>query len=140
MRTEKLFSRSIQSLPDIFDFANHFLTAQQVDKTASFGLLLAVEEIFTNCVKYNHSTADILLAFERAENRIIITIKDYDVEGFDMSKPPSVDTDEPLEKRKIGGLGLFLVQKLMDHVDYQYENRTSIITLVKTIGENPCSM
>lgn len=140
MRTQNYFPRSIQSLPAIFDFADEFLAALNVDKTSSFGLQLAIEELFTNCVKYNHSTADILLVLEKASNQIIITIEDYDVEGFDMSKPPPVDTEEPLEKRKVGGLGLFLVQKLMDRVDYQYENRTSTITVVKTIGENICSI
>lgn len=140
MREQNYFPRSVQSLPAIFDFANEFLASLDVDKTSSFGLLLAIEEIFTNCVKYNHSTADILLVFEKSSNEIVVTIEDYDVEGFDMSKPPPVDTEEPLEKRKVGGLGLFLVQKLMDRVDYKYENRTSTITLVKTIGENICSM
>jgi serine/threonine-protein kinase RsbW len=140
MRTQNYFPRSIQSLPVIFDFANEFLADLNVDKSSTFGLQLAIEEVFTNCVKYNHSTADILLVLEKASNQIIITIEDYDVEGFDMSKPPPVDTEEPLEKRKVGGLGLFLVQKLMDRVDYHYENRTSTITLVKTIGENICSI
>jgi anti-sigma regulatory factor (Ser/Thr protein kinase) len=139
MRTQNYFPRSIQSLPAIFDFANEFLAGLNVDKTSTFGLQLAIEEVFTNCVKYNHSTADILLVFEKVSDQIVITIEDYDVEGFDMSKPPPVDTEEPLEKRKVGGLGLFLVQKLMDRVDYNYVNRTSTITLVKTIGENICS-
>jgi anti-sigma regulatory factor (Ser/Thr protein kinase) len=36
-----------------------------------------------------------------------------------LTQAPDVDISLDAEKRKIGGLGIFLVQQMMDEVDYQ---------------------
>jgi len=49
---------------------------------------------------------------------------------------PTTEIDAPdvtasLEEREIGGLGIFIVKKQMDRMEYQYENGKNILTLVK---------
>ena len=43
------------------------------------------------------------------------------------------DTDAPLEDRSVGGLGIFLTRKVMDHVEYRYENRISTVTMTRAL-------
>jgi anti-sigma regulatory factor (Ser/Thr protein kinase) len=45
-----------------------------------------------------------------------------------------VDVQKPIEERPVGGLGLHLLKKVMDDVQYEYQDRESKITLVKKIG------
>ena len=127
------FERTLNSLNLVFDFLNEFVKSHDIDQHAAFELQLAVEEVFTNLTKYNQGSSPILLLLDKQDDKLTITIQDSDSDNFDITKPPPVDTHAPLEKRRAGGLGLFLVHKVMDQVEYQYENKVSTITLVKKI-------
>jgi anti-sigma regulatory factor (Ser/Thr protein kinase) len=53
---------------------------------------------------------------------IEVTLVEHDVShGFDPTHGPEVDTTAPLEARKPGGLGLHLVRKLADAIEYRYD-------------------
>jgi serine/threonine-protein kinase RsbW len=130
---QHFFDRNLNSLNLIFDFIAEFVKSHEIDQHAAFELQLAVEEVFTNLTKYNQGSSPILLLLDKLNHKIIITIQDSDSDNFDITKPPPVDTLAPLEKRRAGGLGLFLVHKVMDQVDYSFENKVSTITLVKII-------
>jgi serine/threonine-protein kinase RsbW len=68
-----------------------------------------------------------------------VTLTDYDVEPFDVSRAPEVDVNLPIEQRRPGGLGLHLIRKLVDSLEYEYskERRQSRITFRKTPAEPP---
>ncbi len=63
-----------------------------------------------------------------------MTLTDYDVEPFDVTKAPDVDVTLPIEQRRPGGLGLHLIRRLLDSIEYEYskEQRQSRITFRKT--------
>ena len=65
-----------------------------------------------------------------------VALTDYDVEHFDVTKAPDVDIGMPIERRKPGGLGLHLIRRLVDSMDYEYakESRQSRITFRKTLA------
>ncbi len=133
------FSRKISSLDGIFKALNGWIDALKIDVRTAYALQLAVEEVFTNLVKYNTTaTADIRMRLELQDHKMIIELQDYDVDDFDISKPPPVDPEAPLENRRVGGLGLYLTHRIMDRVEYHYENRTSTITLYKSLSEELC--
>jgi anti-sigma regulatory factor (Ser/Thr protein kinase) len=94
----------------------------------------ALEEIFTNMVKYNpDGKHDVSINLDKLGDRLRITLTDFDVEPFDVSKAEEPRIDVPLEERDVGGLGLHLTRKMMDDVDYEYVDRRSIITLTKML-------
>ena len=43
------------------------------------------------------------------------------------------DTTLKAKERKIGGLGVFMVKKIMDSVDYKFENGKNIVKIRKII-------
>jgi len=68
-----------------------------------------------------------------------VTLTDYDVEPFDVTQAPDADIELPLEQRKPGGLGLHLIRRLVDSIEYEYsrESRQSRTTFRKTRAGRP---
>lgn len=92
---------------------------------------LATEELFVNMVTYNtESEEDILIEMEPHVHGLEVRLTDYDVERFDPTSVASVDVDAPLDQRTSGGLGLYLVMKMVDSIHYEYRNRQSKITFI----------
>lgn len=92
---------------------------------------LATEELFVNMVTYNTETnEDILIEMVPHPIGIEVRLTDYDVERFDPTVVAPVDVDAPLEERTSGGLGLYLVMKMVDSIHYEYRNRQSKITFI----------
>ena len=90
---------------------------------------LATEELFVNMVLYNReTTADILLEMREMDGGVEVSLTDFDVERFDPTLLRPVDVNSPVEERTEGGLGLYLVLKMVDAINYQYRDRQSKIT------------
>jgi anti-sigma regulatory factor (Ser/Thr protein kinase) len=55
--------------------------------------------------------------------------------AFDPTQHGDVDTTLSAEDRPIGGLGIMLVQQLMDSINYEYINNKNVLTLKKIINK-----
>ena len=98
---------------------------------------LAVEELFTNMVKYGvGSSAPVRLEVGAIAGGVEVRLTDVDVEPFDITQAPDVDVNAPIEEREPGGLGLHLIRRMADSIDYEYdsERRQSRITLRFTVA------
>ena len=134
---EKTFPRSIDSLDSIFAFIEQFFTGEAIDPGLRPVINLTVEELFVNMVNYNKGgNTEIRLRMERNDGELVATLTDFDVERFDPTEKPDVDITKPLAERVPGGLGIHLVRKMVDALDYDYSNRQSTITIRKTLDED----
>ena len=87
-------------------------------------------------VKYNPaSPGKITLEMHQKDNKIIFSLTDKESQPFDPTASRVYDLEKPVGERPVGKLGLHLVKQMMDKVDYSYNNRTTVITLVKYLGE-----
>jgi sigma-B regulation protein RsbU (phosphoserine phosphatase) len=131
----KAFRRSFDSIHEIFEFNADVFARLRVDPALLPIIDFVVEELFTNMVKYSTmSEAAVRVGVTRIAGGVEVTLTDYDVEPFDVTRSPEVDIRLPIEQRKPGGLGLHLIRQLVDSVEYEYskENRQSRITIRKT--------
>ena len=97
---------------------------------------LGIEELFTNMVKYNQKQeGEVEIDLEVRDKDLIVSITDFDVPPFDITKSKEYDTKMDLKKRPIGKLGIHLIKIMMDKIDYRYENNNNIITLTKHMGK-----
>ena len=126
---EQSFTRSIKSLEGVFDFTNEFALLHRINDKVRYVLDLAVEEFFTNMVKYNPSgRGNIEMRMSVNNSEIIVHLVDPDSGSFDVTKDRGVDLHKSLADRKVGGLGVFLVQKLVENLHYHHQNRISTIS------------
>jgi len=126
---EQSFTRSIKSLDGVFDFTNEFALVHGINDKVRYVLDLAVEEFFTNMVKYNPAgQGKIQMRMSVNNNEIIVHLVDPDSGQFDVTKDRAIDLHKSLADRKVGGLGVFLVQKLVENLHYHHQNRISTIS------------
>ena len=125
------FGRSVDELKNIVSYTDRFFIENDIDESVRYIVDLCVEELFVNMITYNtESNADILIEMNPHEHGVEISLTDFNVERFDPRKIGSVDVDAPLEHRTPGGLGLYLVLKMVNSIHYDYRNRTSKITFI----------
>lgn len=97
---------------------------------------ICIDEIFGNIASYAYGSdtgsATIQLDFDEAERIVSLTFIDGGM-PFDPRDVPEPDTTSPLEERPIGGLGLFMVKKMVDSLDYQREGGRNVLTICKRI-------
>lgn len=133
-KAERSFPRTAACLPDIFAFMNTFFDGAGVGEPARFPAQFAVEELFTNLVKYSRGgTKDISIELAREDHKLIVSLTDFDVEPFDIRDVPDAKIDLELKDRKPGGLGIHLVKRLVDQIDYRYADGRSTTTFFKTL-------
>jgi serine/threonine-protein kinase RsbW len=98
-------------------------------------LNLVLEEALTNTILYGyedeqHHTIEIL--FSKTENLLNISIVD-DGLAYDPTSIPDPDISLSVQDRPIGGLGVFLIKKIMDSVEYQRIENKNHLMLTKKI-------
>jgi anti-sigma regulatory factor (Ser/Thr protein kinase) len=128
---DKKFKRSFDELKEIVALTDRFFAENDIDQSLRYIVDLAVEELFVNMVTYNvESNEDILIQMSPHEHGVEVSLTDFDVERFDPTEVSPVDIDAGVEVRVPGGLGLYLVLKMVDSIHYEYRNRQSKITFI----------
>ena len=126
------FKRSIDSVADIYRFSEDIMAAAEIDESVRFPVHLAIEELFVNLVNYNPGARqDINIDVEVAGRGVTVTITDHDAAEFDVTRERPVDTQASLRERKPGGLGLHLIQHMVDTLEYDYRDGRSRIRFSK---------
>ncbi|MBQ6755879.1 MAG: ATP-binding protein [Oscillospiraceae bacterium] len=94
---------------------------------------VAIDELFSNIALYAYENGgDATVIFDFADGVVSLTFTDSG-KPYDPTKKDDPDTTLSAEEREIGGLGIFLVKKTMDSIDYRYEDGKNILTIKKTI-------
>jgi anti-sigma regulatory factor (Ser/Thr protein kinase) len=94
-----------------------------------YKILTASSEILANIESYAYENGgDIQIMTISRGRRVCVVFKDSGV-PFDPMQAEKPDVTLPLEQRSPGGLGIHIVQKLMDSVSYRYENGQNVLTI-----------
>ena len=98
----------------------------------TFNLNLVLEEAVSNVIYYAYGEEkqkEISLTAKMSENNLIFVLTDSGKE-FDPTKAPDADITLSAEEREIGGLGIFMVKKMTEKMEYEYADDKNILTLV----------
>ena len=137
MTVERAFDRSFDELPAIVAFTAEAFAREGVDPALRPDVDFALEELFTNMVKYSPSgDAAVTIGVTGIAGGVEVRMTDTGVEPFDVTQAPDADVTLPIEARRPGGLGLHLIRRLLDSIEYEYRQdlRQSRITFRKTKG------
>jgi anti-sigma regulatory factor (Ser/Thr protein kinase) len=114
---------TLDSLKPIRDFVTEAARAAGLDTKRTYRLRLAVDEIATNIVTHGYAGAGlegtVSLHAKIEKDTVAIVIEDTGATFDPGQSAPQVDLDTPIEERKIGGLGIFLVSQITDKVSYE---------------------
>ncbi len=127
---------SLEALAEISDFVVDQARAAGLDEHAVWEVQLAADEAATNVIQhsYHQCSGPITIATQVIANEFEITITDQG-EPFNPDTVPEPDLVSPLEERKTGGLGLFLMRKLMDRVEFRFQGGENVLVMAKRIRQ-----
>ncbi len=125
-----------ERLDEAVDFVYEELKAYDCSRSILLQVKMVIEEIFVNIASYAYhpveGEAEIRCEVLRDPLRVVIQFLDGG-KPFDPLKKEDADLSiEALEERE-GGLGIFLVKKTMDDVQYSYENGKNVLTILKKL-------
>jgi len=125
--------REIAALSDITKMVERFYAAHSAAAETRYPIELALEEIFTNMVRHNSAgKSDIRIELANTDGEVVAKVTDFDAPRFDpLTEGPPPGIERQLEQRVPGGLGIHLVKKMMDHIEYSHRDRTATVTLRK---------
>lgn len=124
---------SIGEVASALDESMVWLGQFEVSAKAQSFVWLATEELATNWIKYGClETREHLMTFDlrHTADRLILKVTD-DGAPFNPLEAPIPPTDQPLEERDLGGLGILLLRKMADHMSYEHRDGMNILTLEK---------
>ena len=98
---------------------------------------LALEEAVVNVMSYAYpeGTKGYVDISVQSDNGSLVFVISDSGKPFDPTTREEVDTSLPAEQRQIGGLGIFLVRKMMDDIKYEYKDGHNILTLRKKLNQ-----
>jgi anti-sigma regulatory factor (Ser/Thr protein kinase) len=128
---QRKFGRSLDDISGIVSFTDEFFAQNDIDPSVRYIVDLCVEELFVNMVTYDTETEEeILIEMNPHEHGAEVSLTDFGVNRFDPRDANPVDVNAPLEQRTPGGLGLYLVLKMVNSIHYEYRNSNSKITFI----------
>ena len=130
-----ILHNDIQQIPQLAEFVETIAEEKQLDQSLAMSLNLALEEAVTNVILYAYPKgADGLVDVEAIlkPHSLEFIITDSGV-PFDPTAVPEADVTLSADERPIGGLGIYLVNKLMDELHYQRIDDKNVLSMKKNI-------
>jgi serine/threonine-protein kinase RsbW len=127
------FPARFELLDEIRDFVGEKARQAGFTDKIVYSVQLAADEAASNIIEHayaGHSDKSFELRCDFKDDRLIMAFLDQG-SSFDFSKVDVPDVTADLAERKIGGLGIYLMHRLMDEVDYKVTSSGNILTLVK---------
>lgn len=124
-----------ENLPKIRKFVGSALQQYGVPEVEAHKIILAVDEVCANLIIHANNcdpTHNLDLEVTKDKKRIIFKIKDKGT-AFDFTKYEEPSMDEIVSTRRKGGLGLILVRRIMDKIEFTTEKNYNICTLIKNL-------
>lgn len=133
---ELTIAATVENIGTVTAFVDEQLEALDCPMKAQMQIDIAIDELFGNIAHYAYSpevgTATVRVEVEEEPMAVVITFLDQGV-PYDPLTAEDPDTTLSADERKIGGLGIFMVKKSMDEIDYRYQDGQNILTIKKRL-------
>ena len=128
----------IENNTEVIDYIDEYLENNGCPMREKMQVVVAIDEIVTNIASYAYENAEglpedlklTIVEIELTAEGVSLTFVDN---GTPYNPLENEDPDITLsaEERGIGGLGIFMVKKSMDKVEYSYENNQNRLKITK---------
>ena len=131
-----LIKNQIEELNRVVDYLDELGEEWDLAVPLVFSLNLVLEEALTNIILYgldNQSEHLIEIEFKKSDDQLYLTLIDDGI-AYDPTLKADPDLSLSVEDRPIGGLGIFLIKKIMDQVVYSRKENKNFLMLTKNIN------
>ena len=128
----------VRAVPELNQFIQSVGQRLNLEAAMTSQLMLAVEEAVVNVMNYAYpigTAGEVNISAQCTDKDIKVIITD-EGKAFDPTTTNKADTTLNAEERPIGGLGILLVQQLMDTINYERSNGKNVLTLKKNYKSN----
>ena len=136
MMKELTVDAAIENIPAVTAFVEEQLEQVGCPMKAQMQIDIAIDELFSNIAQYAYTpkTGKATVRMEVTENPMAVVISFID-NGipYDPLAKADPNVSLPADERQIGGLGIFMVKKSMDEINYEYKNGQNVLTIKKHI-------
>ena len=127
----KTFFLSKESFDAVLEYIQKECVLCGCDDAAVSEIIIAVSEILANIDSYAYQNGgEVEILTKCRDKRMSITFKDNG-KPFNPLLVQEPDVSMPLKRRRPGGLGIFIVRKLMTETSYVYTNGQNVLTIQK---------
>ena len=136
-KSNNTYSISVQAstkhLAEVRNFVAKYAAEFGFKKQDVADIRLAVDEAYTNIIKHSYKndekqSVDIELGYDN--DRFWISLLDTG-DAFDPSTYSQPDVRQKIKEKKRGGVGVYLIRKLMDNVEYLKQGSKNEIRMIK---------
>ena len=138
LRKSIVLPNDVEEVSKLTAFVEEVCETMGFDGALTAQLTLAIEEAVVNVMKYAYppqKRGDVTIEAQSNDLRLKFTIIDSGM-PFDPTVRAEVDTTLSAEDRPIGGLGIHLVRKIMDSINYERVDSLNVLTLRKKLNNN----
>ncbi|MBN8654548.1 MAG: ATP-binding protein [Anaerolineae bacterium] len=130
---EYIFPARFEYLDEIRDAVAEVARSGGFSEKTIYSLQLAADEAASNIIEHAYegvSDASLFMTCDMRGSEIIITMRDQG-KTFNPTKVKEPNLKAELSERQIGGLGVYLMRKLMDSVRYESSTSGNLLTMTK---------
>lgn len=131
-----LFKNQLSEIGRLAQVVAEFAERRHLPTNLVFEINVALEEILANIISYGYEDAsehEIMLRLSSTVEEVTAEVED-DGRPFNPLALAPPDISKPLEERPVGGLGIHLVRKVMDDVEYSRRQGKNLLVLKKRIS------
>lgn len=134
---EITLAATIDNIPAVTDFVSKQLDTLGCSVKVQMQFSIAVDELFSNIAQYAYPSgegmATVQVSTQAEGKQVVLTFIDRGTPYNPLTKEdPNITLS--LEDRPIGGLGIFMVKKIMDDMQYRYEDGKNILRIIKNMA------
>ncbi len=133
---ELTLEAKVDNLNLVMAFVDAYLESLDCPVRTQMQIDVAVEEVFVNVASYAYTPdtgeVNIRIETEQDPRAVAITFEDRGI-PYDPLAKKDPDITLSAEERQIGGLGIYMVKKSMDDMQYRYEDGKNILTIRKQL-------
>lgn len=122
---------SIETINQVTEYFESELNKFEVPSKIIMKLLVAVDEIYSNIIRYSNAN-ETVIKISKNENELNFEFIDDGI-PYNPLEAKEPDVTASADEREIGGLGIFMVKKILDKIDYSYLEGKNILKLTKIL-------
>jgi serine/threonine-protein kinase RsbW len=130
-----ILRNDVSELGRVLSVVSDLGARNSIPPATEYDLNLALDEVVTNVIKHAYPAGgehQFTLQIDLSPEEFVARVED-DGRPFNPTEHPAPHLDVPLEERKEGGLGIFLVRQIVTSFEYQRLDGKNIVTLRKKL-------